>query len=369
MITKIAIAGCGDLTVRTVLPHLSRPDAQAQMTVVAVCDTVTTRARDTAMHFEIPTWFDDYDTMLAETDAEAVLIIVPSSLHFACTLKAIESGRHVYVQKPLTTSVAEADTLLVAAARQKIKLVAAPGQVLWPLFRRLRELIAEGAIGTPYHATAPFMGWEGQHIHHDTDPTWHFSSGAGPLRDHGVYGLQTVTTLLGPVSRVAAFARIGTDSRIWRGQTVPVTEPDSAALLLQFACGASGSLYEAWSAGEDATATFRIHGLEGVLQGVPECIGYRGIFPVGCHLYRPGREPEYISVDRDSIPFLQHDHADLYNPHVYADICHLVECIQTGKEPKANGYQARHTVDIIETALVAAQTGTVRSLTDTPCLW
>ena len=90
-----------------------QPDALDFMEVVAVCDIIGTRAEELAEEFDIASWFDDYDELLANCDAEAILILVPGRLHFEQALRAVLSNRHVYVQKPLTNSVAEAATITI----------------------------------------------------------------------------------------------------------------------------------------------------------------------------------------------------------------------------------------------------------------
>ncbi len=360
---KLAIDGFGDLAQRTILPHLSQPDAQEWLKVVAIADPSPQARTQAKEEFGILGIFENLETLLAQSDAEAVLITVPAALHFDHARLAIESGRHVYVQKPLAGSVAESDVLVEAATRQKIAAVAAPGQALWPLFPTLRTLIESGAIGQPYHAVGPYIGWAGHTVGHPTDPTWCFAKGSGPLRDHGVYSIQTLTTLLGPVAQVAALSRTLTPTRLWKGTTIPVTEDDISALLLSFQSGATGQLAEGWTVADDCATGFRIHGLEGVIEGKTRFVGYHSIFPLEAVLHRLGREPQTFAVEIDTIPFLAGAHSQLPNPHIWADISHLGECIQTGRPPLAGLTQARHTVDILESAFAAARTGQTQPLT------
>ncbi|MEJ5171957.1 MAG: Gfo/Idh/MocA family oxidoreductase, partial [Fimbriimonadales bacterium] len=141
---RVAIDGCGALTRETILHHLDQPDFRGLAEVVAVCDVVPERAKAAAEEHGVPAWFPDYEEMLARVDCDAVLVIVPHALHADHALQAIRSGRHVYVQKPMAPTVAEARQILEESRRHGVKVVAAPGQALWPMYRLIREVIDQG---------------------------------------------------------------------------------------------------------------------------------------------------------------------------------------------------------------------------------
>ena len=74
----------------------------------------------------------------------------------------------------------------------------------------------------------------------EIDPSWYYRAGGGPLPDVGVYSLQLITSVLGPVRRVTAFANRGSTERAWKGKTIPVTINDNNLVMLEFASGALG---------------------------------------------------------------------------------------------------------------------------------
>jgi predicted dehydrogenase len=359
---KLAIDSCGDLTTRTILPHLQLPDAKEQFEVVALCDIVPEKAHDLAEQFNIPQYFSSLDEMLKNCDADAVLVVVPAQLHVEHALKAMQSGRHVYVQKPMAQSLGEANALLAAMSEYSLHVVAAPHQAHWPLYQEIKKLIDSGELGVPYLAFGPLVGWDGYNVQHPSNPVRYFTKGSGPLRDHGVYGLQSLTSMLGPMTRVAAIMSTRINDRLWQGQKIEVTESDCASLLLECASGAQAMLGETWSAGLHAASTFRIHCLEGVIQGSPDFMGYQGVFPLAAQILLPGQQPREIRVKVEEVPFLQNGHADLENQHVYADIWHLGQCIRSQADSRPSAQQARHTVDILETALKAARNRRVLEL-------
>ena len=124
---KAGLVGCGSLSQRGVLPHLAAADARERIRLVAVVDADEERARQSARRFDVPAYFTSIEAMLAEVELDLVLVITPIGSHFAHAMAAIEAGKHVYIQKAMTTTLAEADVLLAARDRMRVKLAAAPG--------------------------------------------------------------------------------------------------------------------------------------------------------------------------------------------------------------------------------------------------
>ena len=145
--------------------------------------------------------------MLDNNEVELVLIATPIQQHHAHAMRAIEAGKHVYVQKAMTTTVAEADALLAARDRMQVKLAAAPGFDLFPSTPAMREVVNSGVLGrvaVAYtytlgfgHEHEPIRGSEG--ALNAIDPSWYYRPGAGPLPDVTVYALQLATSVLGSV--------------------------------------------------------------------------------------------------------------------------------------------------------------------------
>src|SRR5919197_584719 len=144
---KAGLVGCGSVSQRGILPHLSLPDARQSVRLVAVADAVEERARESAQRFDVPAHFTSLEGMLATADLDLVLIATPIPDHFQNALAALQAGKHVYVQKTMATTLAEADELLVERDRAGAKLAAAPGYELCSTTRRMRQIVSEGALG------------------------------------------------------------------------------------------------------------------------------------------------------------------------------------------------------------------------------
>ncbi|MEX0306809.1 MAG: Gfo/Idh/MocA family protein [Ruegeria sp.] len=128
--------------------------------------------------------YDSYDALLADPDIEAVYIPLPNHLHVEWSLKALDAGKHVLCEKPITMQAGEFDTLI--AKRDQTGLLASEAYMIvhHPQWQLTRKLIADGAIGKLVHVSGAFS-FDNRA---DTDNIRNRAeTGGGGLRDIGVY--------------------------------------------------------------------------------------------------------------------------------------------------------------------------------------
>lgn len=377
-ILKAALVGCGSVSQRGVLPHLACADAKQRINLVAVVDAVAERAKQSAEKFGVPRWFTDMGDMLAQIDVDMVLVITPIQYHFANAMAAIAAGKHVYVQKSMTTTVAEANQLLAARDKAGVKLVAAPGFELFPTTPHMREVIQSGRLGKIGFGYTYAWGFGHEHeaVRSGTDPSnalntinpmWYFRKGAGPLPDVTIYSLQLATSVLGPVKRVTALGNKLMPERKWRDEVITIEIEDNAVLLMEFANGAivtgvgsdvSGSRRNPWGA-------MGLYGTRGALEitDVDHATGY----PLAYHVYGGGQNSgnQNYAQELTAQRYMQGEHLVLEEGHLYVDIMELADAIVENRAPHASGEQARHVVEIIECAHTAVATGITQNLVTT----
>ncbi len=371
-VLKAALVGCGSVAQRGILPHLSLPDARESVRLAAVVDAVAERAQQSAQKFDVPAHFTGVDEMLSSAEIDLVIIATPIPFHFQNAMAAISAGKHVYVNKTMTTTLAEADQLLAARDRAGVKLAAAPGYDLCSTTQRMREIVRGGGLGHIYtaftytlgfgHEHEPIRGGSGSLA--EIDPAWYYRAGAGPLPDVTVYALQLATSVLGPVRRVTALGNKGAEQREWRGQAITVEVDDNNLVLLEFATGTL-----AVAVGANCTGSPRIpwggmglYGTDGALE-ITE-VEMKSGYPVAFEL--SGRAAErhghgYVT-SLDAQPYVTGEHLTIEEPHIYIDIMDLADAIREDRAPRASGEQARHVVEIVESALTAARTGQTQHL-------
>jgi predicted dehydrogenase len=147
---RLALLGVGDVAQRDYLPEFHRLADRAE--IVAACGRTAARVKAVADEYGIRQRYTDYQKMLAETDADAVINLTPIQLHVETTLAALAAGKHVYTEKPVASSVNDVQRIRSLAKATGLKLVCAPCVLLFPQVRYAQSLLAEGAIGEVYSA-------------------------------------------------------------------------------------------------------------------------------------------------------------------------------------------------------------------------
>lgn len=137
---------------------------------------------------------DSYDALLADPGIDAVYVPLPNHLHVEWTLKALEAGKHVLTEKPIAMTAPEIDRII--EARDRTGLLAAEAYMIvhHPQFRRARDLVQGGDIGTVQHADVAFSydnADEPGNIRNRSE------TGGGGIRDIGVYAYGSVRFVTG----------------------------------------------------------------------------------------------------------------------------------------------------------------------------
>ena len=140
---KWGIVSTADIN-RKVIPGAH---ASPKVDLVAVASRDQARADAYAKQWEIPRAYASYDALLADTEIEAVYVSLPNTLHCEWSIKALEAGKHVLCEKPLSRHTAEAEAAFDAAERTGRTLSEAFMYRHNPQTKRVKELVAGGAIG------------------------------------------------------------------------------------------------------------------------------------------------------------------------------------------------------------------------------
>lgn len=143
---KIGVVGCGVVAAAYYLPYLMNME---NAELVAVCDRFEPRTAACARLFGARQQYQDYYEMIARADIEAVLILTAPGTHVPFTLKAVEAGKHVLLQKPMATSMEDARKIAAAVRKHKVKALIEPSSstLLEPEVVELRELVRKGVLG------------------------------------------------------------------------------------------------------------------------------------------------------------------------------------------------------------------------------
>jgi predicted dehydrogenase len=168
---------------KKVIPGMQRGQSTS---IVAIASRNLAQAQRAASALGIPTAYGSYEELLAAADIDAVYIPLPNHLHVPWTIKAAEAGKHVLCEKPISLTVAEAETLLAVRARAGVKIGEAFMVRSHPQWIRLRELLDQGRIGE-LRAVLGFFSYfnvDPKNIRNQMD------AGGGALMDIGCYLVQ-----------------------------------------------------------------------------------------------------------------------------------------------------------------------------------
>ena len=156
--------------------------------VTAVASRDLAKARAMADRFSVPHAFGSYEEMLASDVIDAVYIPLPTSQHVEWAIRAADAGKHVLVEKPLALKADEIDAVIAARDRNKVVVTEAFMVTYAPVWRKVRALLQEGAIGKLRHVQGAFTYFNRDPANMRNIP----SLGGGGLPDIGVY--PTITT-------------------------------------------------------------------------------------------------------------------------------------------------------------------------------
>jgi D-xylose 1-dehydrogenase (NADP+, D-xylono-1,5-lactone-forming) len=184
----------------------------AGVELVAVSSRDETRCRAFADQHGIPRVHGTYEALLADDDVEAIYNPLPNSLHVPWSIRALEAGKHVLCEKPLSRDVGSVEQAFDAADRAGRVLMEAFMWRFHPQTKRVLELVRSGTIGQLRHVNARF-GF-------NLDPgsgnvRWDEELEGGALMDVGCYCVSGMRLLAGEPLRVSA-ERVGTgvDGRV-----------------------------------------------------------------------------------------------------------------------------------------------------------
>jgi predicted dehydrogenase len=250
--------------------------------VAAVGSRAPHTAETFAAAFGIPRMYGSYAELAADEAVDVVYVATPHNGHLAAARLCLEAGRAALVEKPLTPSAAEAETLVAVARERGLFLLEGMWTRFNPLIVKLRELVADGAIGEVTGVYADFC-WAPPY-----DPANRFYSpelAGGALLDLGVYPVSFTWMLLGRPATVQA-----------RAALAPTGVDANTGILFGYDSGALALLHCGLTAESPQRAT--VIGTRGRIE-IP-ALFYR---PTAMTLHRTGAEPETFELDLEGNGF------------------------------------------------------------------
>ena len=139
---RLGIIGCGVISAHHASAAVESPLAE----LVAVADVIEERAQAAAEKFNVPAWYTSEDDLLADDRVEAVALAMPTGVRTPVALKALEKGKHVILEKPVTCTVAEVEQIMASRGDRTVA-VCSPRMAFYEHAEVAAKCVASGALG------------------------------------------------------------------------------------------------------------------------------------------------------------------------------------------------------------------------------
>lgn len=209
-----------------------------------------------------------WEEAISDPKVDVVSITAPNGLHRPMAEAALKAGKHVWLEKPMALTLADAEAMAAtAAAHSGQATMLGYNYLKSPAFQAARILILDGALGKPLafrgvydedYSADPLLPWSWRMTHE--------GGGLGALGDLGCHLVSHMLALMGPVAEVVAQTQVAIPTRSSPDGPKPVENEDSALALLRFASGAQGSFATSRVArGRKCRLQWEMHGSEGTV--------------------------------------------------------------------------------------------------------
>jgi predicted dehydrogenase len=334
---NVAVIGCGYWGPNLIRNFASTPGCR----LVAVCDLHPERLEKIKEMYPQVELTSDYDALLKRTDIHAVAIATPVSTHFPLSKKALEAGKHVIVEKPMTATVAEGEELIALAAKLQRVLMVDHTFAYTGAVRKIRDLVKAGDLGELlyYDSVRINLGL----FQHDVNVLW----------DLAVHDLAIMDFALGQMpSAVSA-----TGHAHLKGQ-----HEDVAYLTCYFESNLIAHLHLNWLSPLKIRRT--------IIGGDRKMLVYDDLEPSEkVKVYDRGASLQELSLESQNKQKIDYRMGDMWAPHIppgealKVKTAHFIECITQGQTPLTDGHAGLRVVRILEAASQSmAQRGTPVSL-------
>ena len=336
---RLGVVGCGSVFWTPYMSLIERLCGEGRVDVVAVYDSDPDKRRLAAARLDVTPDLTGDTAVCTHADVDAVLVLTSMTEHGRLARAALEAGKHALVEKPIATTLADAEAVLAIAADAPGHLICAPHILLSPTYRAMHARVRAGEIGGLLTARGRY-GWAGPDW-----SAWFYEPGGGALFDLGVYNVTSMCGFFGPARRVTAMSGVAIPERVVNGEPMRVRADDNAHVLMDFGDARYAVVTTGFTMQRYRSPCIELYGTHGVMQMLGDDWA-----PEGYELWR-----------NDKAAWELHPEADPAWPWTDG-LRHLVECIETGQEPINRPEHAYHALEIMLAAQAAGADGRARDI-------
>ena len=304
-------------------------------------------AREFAGRYGVPTVYDDWRALVADPDIDAVCIATPTGAHAEQAMAAARAGKHVLTEKPMATTLADADEMIAGCEANGVTL----GVIFMYRFMdtalKMKEAVDRGLIGRPIlgECIGKFLRTQAYYESGDWRGTWS-GEGGGALMTQTSHTLDLLIWMLGDVEQLAGFYTTTSTHRI--------ETDDLAVASLKFRSGALGSVISSSAIQPPTDRVLTVHGESGTVGLVGDRLARWDV--------EGKRDPEAEAMLNAVVP----DRGDTAAKAGYADselhrrqIEDFVAAVEEGRRPLVDAHEGRRTLEVMRALYLASERGAV----------
>jgi predicted dehydrogenase len=236
---RIGVIGCGAIAQRRHLTeYLQRNDVE----IIAVSDQNIERAQQVAKQFSAKYAFQTHTELLACNEIDAVSVCTPNFLHAAISIESMKAGKHVLCEKPMATTLEDAQKMLEVSREMNVVLMIGHNQRFMPVHMKAREILNSKRLGNVLSFRTVFGHSGPENWSVDGAKSWFFNQGeafAGSMGDLGIHKADLIRWLLDDeIDEVTAM--YGTLHK-------KTNVDDHASFILKMKQGAIGTITTSWT--------------------------------------------------------------------------------------------------------------------------
>ena len=362
---NIGLIGCGNIAET----YFRAQDYFNNIKFVACADKFPEVSKKCADQYNIKSL--TVDEILNDTNVDIILNLTIPQAHFEISKLALEAGKHVYSEKPMSIKYDEANELVNLAKDNNLYIGNAPDTFLGGGGQVARKFVDDGDIGKVLTGNFIFA-FPGVQEFHPNPESW-FQSGGGPVIDMGPYFFTTLVNLLGPVKNVRSRGKNFADQREYlvgpkKGKSFNVDISTSVMLDIEFANEAIVQGFISFDVQNHARNHMELYGTKGSLV-VPDPNMFGGPVLLSREL---GSEWQEFSVEDKYLGktnIINHsgrsNEAPKQSNYRGVGLSEMIYSIENNIQHRCNGNLALHVLDIIESTIIASETKKEVSLRST----
>lgn len=335
-ILKFALVGCGRIAKRhaELLGHGQIGNAR----LVAVCDIVSHKAEKISVEFSVP-YFTDMHEMMRSVDVDVVVVLTESGQHAAHVVALAPYGKHLIVEKPMALTLDDADAMIAACDRARVKLFVVKQNRFNVPVVKLREAMEAGRFGKLVLGTVR-VRWCRPQSYYDQDAwrgTWAMDGGV--LTNQASHHVDLLEWMMGDVDSVFAMSTTALAN---------IEAEDTAVVTLRFKNGALGVI--------EATTAVRPKDLEGSIS----ILGEAGTVEIGGFAVNKMKTWSFVQPEGGDDRVM--DEYSVNPPNVYgfghqAYYEHVVDCVLNNTQHLVDGLVGRKSLELINAIYESIETG------------